>query len=61
MTRQLTWGVHDWYVTFEDMPKLAALIPRKSENTAGSMALRYGTQVGSKAVVLRKMKRGTKV
>lgn len=54
--RTLTYGNHNWYVTFENEDKVVALIPRKIEQTASNMALAYGARFAPNAgVTLRKI------
>ena len=53
--RTLTYGTHNWYVTFGNLPNLVALIPRKIEQTASNMALAYADRFGGTAVTLRKI------
>ena len=54
-TRQLTWGAYNWYATFEGLPNVVALIPRKSERIAGLAAQDYADRFGAKSVTLRKL------
>ncbi len=61
--RTLTWGTSNWYVTFDNLPTLVALIPRKTEQIASNMALSYASRFKAEdgSVTLRKIhKRGTK-